>query len=184
MRLARVSVVATVFTAALLLAMDPHLTPLARLFRDATPSTLVVPVAGVDRRALRASFGVPRPGNRTHQGIDILAASGTSVIAAADGIVASTMPNRLGGNVVWVLGAGRRIYYYAHLDSLEEHIRAGAIVAAGDRLGKVGTTGNAAGGPPHLHFGIYLLAPRAAIDPFPLLRREPIDSVLARSERL
>jgi murein DD-endopeptidase MepM/ murein hydrolase activator NlpD len=139
------------------------------------PATYVTPVRGVRAADLRSSFGAPRPGDREHQGIDILARRGTAVVAATDGIVTSTVPNRLGGKVVWVLGAGRRVYYYAHLDSIAPGIRAGKWVAAGDPIGTVGTTGNAAGGPPHLHFGIYEAATRfppagfRAIDPHPVL---------------
>ncbi|HVQ38821.1 MAG TPA: M23 family metallopeptidase, partial [Pyrinomonadaceae bacterium] len=38
-------------------------------------------------------------------------------------------------------------------------------------LGYVGTTGNAAGTPPHLHFGVY--APGGPVDPLPLLSDRP-----------
>lgn len=139
------------------------------------PSQYVLPVAGVKRAALRPSFGAPRPGNRRHQGIDIMARRGTAVVAAADGFVTSTAPNRLGGTVVWIYGAGHRMYYYAHLEEIAPGIRAGRFVAAGETIGSVGTSGNAAGGPPHLHFGIYaaeslLAATFAALDPFPLLQ--------------
>ncbi|MCH5689911.1 M23 family metallopeptidase [Niabella sp. W65] len=43
--------------------------------------------------------------------------------------------------------------YYAHLDSFI--VNSGDAVTRGDTLGFVGSTGNAAGGAPHLHFGIY-----------------------------
>ena len=45
----------------------------------------------------------------------------------------------------------------------------GYILKPGDTLGYVGTTGNARGTPPHLHYGIYR-ATGGAIDPYPLLR--------------
>jgi murein DD-endopeptidase MepM/ murein hydrolase activator NlpD len=131
------------------------------------PVRYVVPVEGIRAAALRSSFGAPRSGGRTHQGVDILAPRGTRVLAAARGMVVSTQPNRLGGTVVWVMGAGRRLYYYAHLDRLEEGIEVGRQVDAGQALGVVGTTGNARGGPPHLHFGIYTAT--GAVDPYLLL---------------
>jgi peptidoglycan LD-endopeptidase LytH len=131
------------------------------------PARYVVPVEGVRAAALRSSFGVPRSGGRTHKGVDILARRGTPVLAAARGVVVSTRPNRLGGTVVWVAGAGRRLYYYAHLERLEPGIEAGLLVEAGRTLGVVGTSGNARGGPPHLHFGVYTAT--GPVDPYPLL---------------
>jgi murein DD-endopeptidase MepM/ murein hydrolase activator NlpD len=95
------------------------------------------------------------------------------VIAASDGVISSTRPNRLGGTVVRLLGAGRRVYYYAHLDRLAPETRVGRFVRAGDVLGEVGTTGNARGGPPHLHVGIYTLR-GGAIAPHPLLAAGPV----------
>jgi hypothetical protein len=136
----------------------------------APPAQYVVPIAGVRRAALSSSFGAPRSGSRTHQGIDIFAPRGTPVVAAARGVVTSTRPNALGGTVVWVVGAGRRLYYYAHLDRLDPDVRAGRLVEAGEPLGAVGDTGNARGGPPHLHFAIYTAA--GAVDPYPLLADE------------
>ena len=154
----------------------PYPGVLWRIVAADPPETYVVPVHGVRAGDLRPSFGAPRSGGRTHQGIDILARRGTPVVATADGMVVSTRPNRLGGTVVWVAGAGRRLYYYAHLDAVAPDVRVGTIVRAGDRLGSVGTTGNAAGGPPHLHFGIYRTPSwlgdgrTAALDPYPYLR--------------
>jgi murein DD-endopeptidase MepM/ murein hydrolase activator NlpD len=131
------------------------------------PVRYVVPVEGIRGAALHSSFGAPRSGGRQHHGVDILAPRGTPVLAAARGMVVSTRPNTLGGRVVWVAGAGRRLYYYAHLDRLAPHIGAGRTVEAGDTLGTVGSTGNARGGPPHLHFGVYTTT--GPVDPYPLL---------------
>ena len=75
--------------------------------------------------------------------------------------------NSLGGQTVSVIGAGGRLYYYAHLDSYAPHIEAGDRVTTQTVLGYVGTTGNAAGTPPHLHFGVY--ATGGALNPLPLL---------------
>jgi murein DD-endopeptidase MepM/ murein hydrolase activator NlpD len=158
-----------------LLANQPHVRAFWRVATAEAPSTLVVPVQGVKRATLRSSFGAPRPGNRQHQGIDILAPRGTLVVAADAGVVTGTRPNRLGGNVVWAAGAGRRLYYYAHLQEVAADVGPGRLLAAGDVLGSVGTSGNAAGGPPHLHFGIYAVSHLrfAAIDPHPLLAPNP-----------
>lgn len=149
-----------------------HRTAWALLRYAAPPSELTVPVAGAARASLRSSWGEPRSGGRHHEGIDIFARRGTPVVAAADGEVVRIGRDRLGGNVVWVAGGGARLYYYAHLDRFEPGLRVGQGVGAGAPLGRVGTTGNARGTPPHLHFGVYPAA-RAflAVDPAPLLRR-------------
>jgi murein DD-endopeptidase MepM/ murein hydrolase activator NlpD len=127
---------------------------------------LAFPVEGHGNRAIRSRFGVARDGGvRTHAGIDIFAPRGTPVLAAAQGVVRSLRPNRLGGNVVWLHDEQRRqSLYYAHLD--RQAVREGQRVSVGDTIGFVGNTGNAITTPPHLHFGIYR-APDGAIDPFP-----------------
>jgi peptidoglycan LD-endopeptidase LytH len=160
--------------------MVPQLRTAWWLLSSEPPAAYAVPVRGVQRADLRGSFGVPRPAGRSHHGIDIMAPRGTPVVAAADGVVTSLRGNRLGGNVVWVLGAGFRTYYYAHLDAHAPGLRVGALVRAGDVIGTVGATGNARGGPPHLHFGVYDARPGplpvafTPVDPYPLLRRVPL----------
>jgi murein DD-endopeptidase MepM/ murein hydrolase activator NlpD len=142
------------------------------LVRYATdPPRLVVPVDGITRRALRSSWDEPRSSGRHHEGIDILAHRGTRVVAAAEGeIVRIGTTDRLGGNTVWIAGRGARLYYYAHLDSFASELRVGQHLHAGDLLGRVGTSGNARGTPPHLHFGIYpAMNAFLAVDPAPLL---------------
>jgi murein DD-endopeptidase MepM/ murein hydrolase activator NlpD len=136
------------------------------------PARLVVPVEGVAREGLRSSWGEPRSRGRRHAGIDIFARRGTPIVAAADGeVVRIGTTDPLGGNTVWVAGGGARLYYYAHLDGFRDSLHVGERVAAGQRLGRVGTTGNARGTPPHLHFGIYpAVRGFRPIDPAPLLR--------------
>jgi murein DD-endopeptidase MepM/ murein hydrolase activator NlpD len=127
---------------------------------------------------MRSGFGVERDaGRRLHEGIDIFAPKGTDVVAVAGGI-ARTGTNRLGGNVVWVYAPGEgRTFYYAHLD--RSAIGAVALVEAGDVLGYVGNTGNAARTPPHLHFGIY---DDGAIDPWPFVAPDqPVPAATPRS---
>ena len=87
--------------------------------------------------------------------------------SATEGYVVRVGENALGGNTVFVLGAGGRSYYYAHLDAYAPELAVGDYVTPETVLGYVGTTGNAAGAPPHLHFGVY--TPVGVIDPLPLL---------------
>jgi peptidoglycan LD-endopeptidase LytH len=129
---------------------------------------LLMPVKGATVRNVANTWHAPRSGNRKHQGQDIFARRGTPVQSATDGIVMRVGENQLGGNTVSVLGAGRRLYYYAHLDRYAEGIQVGDKIKRGAILGYVGTTGNARTTPPHLHFGVY--SPTGALDPLPLLR--------------
>jgi murein DD-endopeptidase MepM/ murein hydrolase activator NlpD len=126
-----------------------------------------MPVEGARRSSIQSGFGAARDaGARRHEGVDIFAARGTPVVAAADGIVTSVGMNGLGGKVVWVVRPLRgESLYYAHLDT--QIVKAGSYVKRGAVLGTVGNTGNARGGPAHLHFGIY--ARGGAVDPLPYL---------------
>lgn len=133
------------------------------------PSTaLAPPVQGVRASRIADTFGAPRGRDRTHAGVDIFAPRGTPVLSATRGIVVSVREGGLGGKQVWVFGPGGERHYYAHLDDWQEGLETGDLVAPGDPLGKVGTTGNARGTPPHLHYGVY--GKDGAHDPLPLLK--------------
>lgn len=110
------------------------------------------------------SWGFPRSGGRRHQGIDIFAAYGTPVFAVADGVV-DVGSNRLGGLVVRLFSDEGDRYYYAHLAS--QSVTDGQRVQAGDVLGGTGTSGNAAGTPPHLHWQFHP-GDGAPVNPYPL----------------
>ncbi len=105
------------------------------------------------------SFGEPRPGGRTHQGIDMFAPEGTPVVAVHAG-TASRNPNSLGGNAVIVRHDGSADWtYYAHLSAYgaEGHVAAGTVI------GYVGHTGDTQVN--HLHFE-YHPGGGAAVDPY------------------
>ena len=111
---------------------------------------------------MSSSFG-PR-GNWFHAGLDIGAAHGTAVLAAAPGRV-TFCGFHLGGYgylVVVAHGNGLRTLY-AHLSAVTTAL--GASVATGAPLGLVGSTGHATG--PHLHFEARLHG--LAVDPLPAL---------------
>jgi peptidoglycan LD-endopeptidase LytH len=135
------------------------------------PSELTVPVEGLRREGIRSQWQALRSGGRRHQGVDLFSARGTPVISATRGRVWKVGTDRLGGRVVTVLGEGAAFYYYAHLDDWAQGLTAGAPIEAGQKLGTVGNTGNAATTPPHLHFGVYRIGWLAvsAVDPAPLL---------------
>jgi murein DD-endopeptidase MepM/ murein hydrolase activator NlpD len=135
-------------------------------------ASLDFPLPGVSPPAVHGPFGASRDGGRRrHEGIDIFAPRGTPVVAAADGWITGSATNRLGGNVVWLWAPSRRVaLYYAHLD--RHAVSRGERVHAGDVVGYVGTTGNARGTPPHLHFGIYATG-EGAVDPAPFVVDPP-----------
>lgn len=141
------------------------------------PAALVLPVEGVRVEQLVPSFGAHRE-HGPHEGIDIAAPAGTAVHAAAEGVIIANRTTQIGGIVLWVLGAGRRLYYYAHLQELAPGMHMGRRLRAGDVIGKVGNTGDAAATIPHLHFAIYLVVndfyplEYGPMDPYAVLRRE------------
>jgi len=93
----------------------------------------------------------------THKGIDIFAKEGAPVLAATSGVVLYTGFNNIGGQFVLVLGPKWRLYYYAHLQRIDTGVL--RKVRIGDTIGAVGTTGNAQGKPPHLHFSVRSVLP-------------------------
>lgn len=137
--------------------------------------SVVIPVAGIAKRALRDDFNAIHSGH-PHHAIDILAPRGTKVLAAVDGTIRKLFESRDGGLTIYEFDMARdRSYFYAHLDAYASNIVEGMRVRQGDVIGYVGTTGNAPPGTPHLHFAITLLPPDKAwskgeaIDPYPIL---------------
>ena len=137
---------------------------------EARPS-LAFPVAGARGADIGSVWGDGRDGGaRRHEGIDIFADRGTPVVASAPGRVSRVRTTPRGGRVVWLAPDGRQVsLYYAHLDT--QLVADGQRVDAGDTLGRVGMSGNAAGTPPHLHFGVY--GRGGAVDPSPFVTARP-----------
>lgn len=144
---------------------------LAKLLAEPPDTSISMPVAGVRVRRVADTWHAARVGHQ-HQGQDIFAKRGTPIFSATDGIVVRVGDAGIGGNAVSVLGAGGRVYYYAHLARFAEALQPGQSVTRDSILGYVGNTGNARTTPPHLHFGIY--SAEGAINPLPLLAdRQP-----------
>jgi murein DD-endopeptidase MepM/ murein hydrolase activator NlpD len=120
-----------------------------------------------------ARFGAGRPGH-VHQGQDIVAAEGTPVVTPIAGTVHWTAYQAEGaGYYVVIAGADGRHYVFMHLQAGSIAVTKGAAVAAGQRLGAVGSTGGSSG--PHLHFelwvnGWWASQASAPIDPLPELQ--------------
>ena len=139
----------------------------ARLYTREPDQRLSMPVQNVSTKEIANTWQAPRGADRRHEGQDIFAPRGTPVLSATEGYVTNIGENPLGGQTISVVGAGGRSYYYAHLDSYAPRLTEGDHVTRETVLGYVGTTGNAQGTPPHLHFGVY--ATNGALDPLPLL---------------
>jgi len=139
----------------------------AKLYTQNPDTKLAMPLEDVSKRAIADTWQAPRGTARRHEGQDIFAQRGTPILSATGGFILKIGENNLGGQTVSVIGSGGRIYYYAHLDSYARGIKVGDWVTTRTVLGYVGTTGNAQGTPPHLHFGVYTTT--GAINPLPLL---------------
>jgi murein DD-endopeptidase MepM/ murein hydrolase activator NlpD len=105
--------------------------------------------------------GQPRA---AHLGLDIATAEGSTIVAAADGIVRLVGPGLFfNGNVV-VLDHGLGLTtIYAHMSRID--VREGQAVRKGEVIGAVGKTGRVTG--PHLHFGVNLRG--VGVDPAQVL---------------
>jgi LysM repeat protein len=129
--------------------------------------TLAVPggsnwVCPVDGGRYFNDWGFPRGGSRFHEGNDIFAEKGSPVRAPVSGTV-ELIEGTVGGLQFNLYGNDGIKYLGSHLDAPGET----GEVSAGDIIGYVGTSGNARGANPHLHFGMYRGG--AAINPHPSL---------------
>lgn len=139
------------------------------------PRPIIVPVAGVDRSAVRDMFNDGR-GDHRHEAIDIMAPRGTPVLAADDGVVKKLFTSAAGGLTIYEFDPDELFcYYYAHLDRYADGLREGQRLRRGEIIGYVGSTGNASKDAPHLHFALIRLDPDKRwwkgtyVNPYPLL---------------
>jgi peptidoglycan hydrolase-like protein with peptidoglycan-binding domain len=134
-------------------------------------------LAALRRPAPRSPIGFLRPvtaavgdgfgprGVRFHPGLDFVSQAGDPVRAGAAGCVASASWDAGGYGKLVVLSHGSGVTsWYAHLSRIR--VRRGQCVAAGARIGAVGSTGHSTG--PHLHFEVRLRG--AAVNPSASLR--------------
>ncbi|WDM66846.1 M23 family metallopeptidase [Xanthomonas cucurbitae] len=142
-----------------------------------TPAGLLIPVQGIGRDQLQDTFTDARSEGRVHDAIDILAPTGTPVLAVADGTVEKLFDSERGGLTVYQFDpGGTYCYYYAHLERYADGLAEKQSITRGQIIGYVGSTGNANPAAPHLHFEIHRLGPEKqwwkgeALNPYPILR--------------
>ena len=110
--------------------------------------------------SVRIMNGQPR---NPHNGEDISAPMGADVAASNDGVVRLTVDHVFSGRGIFIdHGLGFYTMYF-HLSEIL--VKDGALVTAGQIIGKVGATGRATG--PHLHWGVKLNGAR--VNPYSLL---------------
>jgi murein DD-endopeptidase MepM/ murein hydrolase activator NlpD len=119
-----------------------------------------------------ARFGAGRTGH-SHQGQDVVAAEGLPVVTPIAGVVHWIAYQAKGaGHYVVIRGVDGRHYVFMHLQAGSIAVTKDAGVAAGQRVGSVGSTGASSG--PHLHFEIWVngwwaTSASTPIDPYPEL---------------
>lgn len=148
---------------------------------DRQSKEMMIPVLNVRASDLTDTFTDARGGAaRLHEAIDIMAPEGTTVVAAAPGTIEKLYTSSVAGKSIYVRSTDREtIHYYAHLGAYAEGLTDGQRIRRGQRLGSVGSTGNASESVPHLHFAIMRTTPDAewwepanAVNPYPLLIRK------------
>ncbi len=132
---------------------------------------------GVAPSNLTPNFGDLRDGGtRTHEGEDIMAVKGTPIVSPTPAVVLRTGVGASEGNYVYTANPGGETFVYMHLDRVGEGVASGVVLAEGALIGYVGNTGNAAGGPAHLHFEIHNSS-GTPVDPYLRLTSElPLQS--------
>jgi peptidoglycan LD-endopeptidase LytH len=142
-----------------------------------SPSGVALPVVGVKPEQLVDTFDAARSAGRRHDAIDIMAAEGTPVIAAADGTIEKLFYSNGGGGItIYERSPDQKwMYYYAHLQGYAPGLAEGQQVKRGQVIARVDHTGDAVASAPHLHFAINTMAPGerwwqgTAINPYPVL---------------
>lgn len=141
-----------------------------------------------------SSFGAPRSEGRSHEGNDLFAPKMSPVYAVLDGTVTKVGSSGRAGNHVFLVHDGGWESRYMHLNddtpgtddgrggkelAFAPGVEVGASVVAGQIIGYVGDSGNAAGGSAHTH--VEIRHGGAAVDPFGILR-DARDRALAAAE--
>jgi peptidoglycan LD-endopeptidase LytH len=113
------------------------------------------PVAGVATWSNDWHAFSPCHHRHLHVGLDIFAPGGTPVVSPFSAVVTQKVDDPVMSGLAVVVTDGHGIeYFYAHLSGFAAGLHIGEHVASGQVLGYVGNSGDARGGPTHLHFQI------------------------------
>ncbi len=127
------------------------------------PTASPVPAGAIVTRGFGPARDPFTGRNSLHPGIDFGLPPGTPVFAAGGGVVASAGNDPVWGHFVRIRHNERIETFYAHLQ--ETGVRSGRVVARGQVIGWVGSSGASSG--PHLHFELRLDGEH--VDPEPYL---------------
>ena len=126
----------------------------SRLFDEKIRKMMVPTQAPVQAGHMGSSFGWridPFTGRSAlHTGLDFQAEPGTSIYAAAGGVVVTQEYHPAYGNMVEIDHGNSLVTRYAHASRL--WVKKGDLIKRGQKLAEVGTTGRSTG--PHLHFEV------------------------------
>lgn len=123
------------------------------------PQNLKMPVKGAIKSDYNAKsfWFYPWGKSITHKGVDIFAKKGTKINSSTYGLVLYSGEINMGGKIVLVLGPKWRLHYYAHLNELKTS--SFSFVNKNSTIGTIGSSGNAIGKQPHLHYSILTVIP-------------------------
>lgn len=144
-------------------------TKINNLDNDRVDELSVAVVFGVTPLNIYPSFGAPRSGGRTHEGIDIMAPKGALIASPTDAVVTRIDRGDSAGIYVYTANPGGESMAYMHLSDVAD-IERGDVLKRGDLIGYVGNTGNAITTNPHLHYELHDDA-GDPIDPYPRITR-------------
>lgn len=132
--------------------LDAIQTRLSERVRAISSTPTIAPVRGIVTSGFGSRTDPMTHGPGLHQGVDIAAAAGQPVRAAADGLVMLAGPANGYGEAVYLAHGFSISTRYGHLSEID--VRPGQRVHRGDLIGRVGSTGRSTGS--HLHYEVRL----------------------------
>lgn len=138
----------------------------AKVSRVRRFNSFTLPIGGA--QAFANTWGARRSGGRRHKGTDVMARCGAPVVAVTDGVITNLHSGGNGGIMAYLRASNGDVFFYAHLRGYAPGIRSGSRVSVGQRIGINGNTGNARGGPCHVHFEWHR-GGGSPVNPYPLL---------------
>lgn len=138
----------------------------AKVSRIRTFSAFTLPIGGA--QAFADTWGAPRSGGRRHKGTDVMAACGAPVVAVTDGVIGNLANRGNAGIMAYLRAPNGDVFFYAHLKGYAPGIGNGTRVTVGQKIGINGNSGNARGGPCHVHLE-WRKGGGGPVNPYPLL---------------